>query len=203
MIISAIKQTSPGRLTVCFEDDTEIKSTLGVVTDMRLHSGRELDNDAVSALRLGSERALARDRALEFISRRPMSGKELRDKLLQKGESEDAAEYCVQWLTDNGFLNDESYSAAIARHYAAKGYGEGRIRAELSRRGISRELWDDAVDSMPDNSDKMHKFISARLKDPNDRDQVRKVSQALYRRGYSWEDIRSAMNSYNADTEEY
>lgn len=202
MIISSIRQTSPGRLTVCFDDGAEIKSTLGVVTDMRLHSGRVLDEARVEELRLNSGRALARERALEYISRRPMSGKELRDKLLQKGESEDCAQYCVQWLTENGFLNDESYSAAIARHYASKGYGEGRIRAELSRRGIDRELWDDAVEAMPDNSGKIQKFISARLKDPTDRDQIRKVSQALYRRGFSWEEIRAALNSYNADSED-
>ena len=34
---------------------------------------------------------------------------------------------------------------------------------------------------------KIDKFISSRLTDPEDRDQVRKVSAALFRRGYSWE----------------
>lgn len=199
MTISSIRQTSPGRLTVCLESGEEIKSTLSVVTDLRLYTGRDLDEEALALLRLSSSRALARERALELISRRPMSGKELRDKLLRKGEDEDACDYCVDWLTQNGFLNDESYSAAVARHYSAKGYGAGRVRAELSRRGVSRELWDDAIDSMPDNSDKLRKFISSRLRDPDDRDQVRKVSQALYRRGYSWEEIRSALSSFSAE----
>ncbi|MBO5557124.1 MAG: RecX family transcriptional regulator, partial [Oscillospiraceae bacterium] len=121
MQITAIRQTSPGRLTVCLEDGSEIKSSLGVVTDRRLYNGRELDEAELEALRLDSRRALARDRALELISRRPLSAKELRDKLLQKGEDEDAADYCVSWLTEHGFLNDESYAAAVARHYAAKG----------------------------------------------------------------------------------
>jgi regulatory protein len=131
-----------------------------------------------------------------------MSRKELKDKLLQKGEDEDIAEYCVQWLADNGLLDDESYAASVARHYAAKGYGQGRVRTELSRRGINRELWADAVEQMPDNSNKLDKFIAARLKDPEDKAQVRKVTAALYRRGYSWEDIRSAMSRFNAQVEE-
>ena len=203
MIISAIKQTSPGRLTVCFDDGTELKSSLGVVTELRLYSGRELDEEQARELRLLSRRSLARDKALEYVSRRPMSSKEMKTKLLQKGEDEETADYCVQWLESNGFLNDESYSAAVARHYAAKGYGEGRIRTELSRRGVNRELWDDAVAAMPDNAPKLDKLIAAKLKDPSDRDAVGKLCQSLYRRGFSWEDIRAALNRYNADCEEY
>lgn len=203
MLISAIRQTSPGRLTVCLDDGSEIRSTLGVVTDLRLYSGRELDEAAIELLQQSSARALARERALELVSRRPMSKKELREKLIRKGEAEDAAEYCADWLEEHGFINDESYAAAVARHYAAKGYGAGRVRSELSRRGVGRELWDEAVDNMPETDGKIDKFISSRLKDPDDRDQVRKISSALYRRGYSWDEIRSALRRYNAETEEY
>lgn len=201
--ISAIRQTSPGRLTVCLSGGEEIQSTLGVVTDLRLYSGRELDGDELAALRLASSRALAREKALELLSRRPMSRKELKGKLMDKGQDEETAEFCAVWLEERGFLNDESYAAAVARHYAAKGYGAGRIRSELSRRGIDRELWDGALEQLPEPDAKLDRFISARLKDPEDRDEVRKISGALYRRGYSWEEIRSALRRHSAETEEY
>lgn len=203
MLITAIRQTAPGRLTVCLEDGTELKSTLSAVTDLRLYSGRDLDGAGLEALRLSSARSLAREKALEILSRRPMSRQELKNKLLQKGEDEDAAEYCAAWLCENGLIDDESYAAAVARHYAAKGYGQGRIRGELSRRGVDRALWDGALDQMPDNSGKLDRFIAARLKDPEDRDQVRKVTAALYRRGYAWEDIRAALARFHAEPEEY
>ena len=203
MLITAIRQTSSDRVTVALEDESEIRSTLGVVTELRLYAGRELDDGALDELRLKSARALGRERALELISRRAMSRKELRDKLIQKGETEDTAEYCAEWLEENGFLDDEkSYAAAVARHYAAKGYGAGRVRSELSRRGIARELWDTAMEAMPEPDDKLEKFISSRLKDPQDRAQVQKISNALYRRGYSWEEIRSALRRYQAQIED-
>lgn len=196
MIITALRQTSSDRVTVALEDGSEIKSSLGVVTDWRLFSGKTLDEEELALLRRDSSRSLARDRALELISRRLMSQKEVRDKLLQKGVDEDAADYSVNWLSDHGFLNDESYAAAIARHYAAKGYGAGRVRSELSRRGVDRELWDEAVENMPETDGRLDKLIAARLKDPADRDQIRKVSATLFRRGYSWEEIRSALRRY-------
>ena len=201
-IVSALRQTSPGRVTVTLCGGEEIKTTLNVVTDLRLYAGRELDGEELKELRAASRSALARNRAMELLSRRPMSEKELIDKLIRKGEDEETAADCARWLRENGFLNDESYAAAVARHYAAKGYGPGRVRAELSRRGVDRELWDDTLEAMPENTDKLDRFIAARLTDPEDRDQVRKVSAALYRRGYSWEEIRSALRRFNAETEE-
>lgn len=201
MIITDIRQTSPGRLTVGFDDGSEVKSTLGTVTDMRLFSGRDLDDAEYEDFLLKSRRSLARERALELISRRSMSRHELKRKLMDKGEDEDTAEYCVNWLSQNSLIDDESYARALGRHYAAKGYGAGRLRAELSKRGIDRELWDESLSSMPINEGKIDKFIAARLKDPSDREQVRKVSAALYRRGHSRDDIRAALERFEAEAE--
>lgn len=203
MMIISIRQTSPGRLTVGFDDGTEIKSTLGTVTDLRLFSGKELDDDTFEALRINSARSIARERALEIVSRRLMSRKEVYDKLLLNGVDADTAEYCVGWLEKNGFINEENYAAAVARHYALKAYGAGRVKAELSRRGIERELWDDALSSMPESDEKLDRFIASRLTDPEDREQIRKISSSLYRRGYSWDEIRSAMARYSIQKEDY
>ena len=203
MTVRAIRQTAPERLLVLLSDGTELPSTLGAVTELRLRVGQELDDTALEALRTVSRRALARDRALELISRRPMSRRELCDKLIQKGESEDTAAYCAAWLAERGLLDEAAYTAALARHYAARGYGEGRVRAELSRRGLPRELWEEALAAMPQPEDKLDRLIDARLKDPEDRSQVRKISNALYRRGYSWDEIRSALRRHGAGTEEW
>lgn len=203
MTVTAIRQTSPGRLIVSFDNGEEIRSSLSAVTELRLYSGRELDEAALEEFRRLSARALAREKALELISRRSMSRKELMDKLISKGENEDVAQYCARWLEENGFIDEHRYAQQIARHYAAKGYGAGRVRAELNRRGLSRELWDEAFEAMPAGDDKLDKFIASRLKDPEDRDEVRKVSNALYRRGYSWEEIRSALARHSAMQEEY
>ena len=203
MTVSSIRQTSPGRLTVCLEDGSEIKSTLTAVTDLRLYSGRELDEDELGELRLCSERSLAREKALEYLSQRQMSCRELKTKLTVKGMAEDTADYCIQWLMERQLIDEESYAAAVVRHYAAKGFGEGRVRQELQRRGIDRELWEEALEQMPEGTDKLDRFIAARLTDPDDQGQVRKISAALFRRGYSWEEIRSALRRFQGEAGDY
>lgn len=202
MTVTALRQTSPDRVTVCLSGGEEIRATLNVVADLRLYVGCELEEESLQKLREASSLALTKSRALELLGHRPMSAKEMFDKLVRKGETEANAAACVRWLLDNRLLDDESYAAAVARHYAAKGYGAGRIRSEFYRRGIDRELWDAALAEKPAGQGALDKFIAARLRDPEDREQVRKLSAALFRRGWSWEEIRSALRRYSVEPED-
>ena len=200
--IASLRQTASERVSVLLEGGEEIKTTLNVVTDRRLYAGRELDEQELEALRAAAASARTRQRALELLSRRAMSEKELFDKLVKKGEDEHAAAAAVAWLVQNRLLDDESYAAALARHYSARGYGAGRVRQELQRRGLDRSLWDEAIGQVKPSQDKLDKFIAARLKDPEDHDQVRKVTAALLRRGFGWDEIREALARFRAEPED-
>ena len=199
--ITSLRQTAPERVSIALSNDEEIASTVGVVADLRLYRGQELDEGRLEEIRNASVLALLKGKALELLSRRPLSAKELNDKLLQKGADPKSAAACVRWLLDQRLLDDESYAAAVARHYAARGYGPGRIRQELSRRGVPRDYWDEALGQRPDNTEKIDKLIAARLHDPDNRDEVRKVTAVLFRRGFGWDEIRAALARFSAEAE--
>ena len=199
--IASLRQTAPERVSIALSSSEEIASTVGVVANLRLYRGQELDEGRLEEIRNASALALLKGKALEILSRRPLSAKELNDKLVQKGADPKSAAACVRWLLDQRLLDDESYAGAVVRHYAAKGYGPGRIRQELSRRGVPRDYWDEALGQRPDNTEKIDKLIAARLHDPDDRDEVRKVTAALFRRGFGWDEIRAALARFSAEAE--
>lgn len=90
------------------------------------------------------------------------------------------------------------------RHYAAKGYGAGRIRSELYRRGIPREAWDDAMQELPEQDEQIDALLRRRLRsDTPDRDELRRASDYLYRRGFGRDEIRAAIARYQDNFEEY
>ncbi len=204
MRITALRQTSAEHVTAVLENGEELKTTLGVVTMLRLFGGRELDEEEFAALQRESARALTREKALGILAQRQMSAKELARRLRDKGADEDTAAWCVAWALEHGLIDEQSYAAAIGRHYAARGYGGGRIRQELQRRGIPRELWEEAEAAVPEGTgeEKLERFIAARLRNPADRDAVRRVSASLYRRGYSGEEIRAALARFSVEAEE-
>ena len=200
-VIEALRQTSAETVTVVLAGGEEIAATLNTVTDLRLYRGQELSGGELEELRAAAALSLMKRRAVEMLSRRSLSSRELYDKLVRKGEDPQGAAACVRWLQDNRLLDDRSYASSIVRHYSAKGYGPARIRSELSRRGIEKDLWGEVLSMRPDNVDKIDAFIAARLHDPEDRDQVRKVTAALFRRGFGWDEIRAALSRFRAEAE--
>ena len=142
----------------------------------------------------------AKARALKILEKRDVSRKMLIDKLTEKGSSPEDAEEVADWLTELRVIDDERYAGLVVRHYAAKGYGERRIKEELYHRGVSRELWDGALEEMPEQDDAVLRFVRSRLRgaEPSD-ENLRKIINALQRRGHSWEDIHAAVEHIRAE----
>ena len=73
-------------------------------------------------------------------------------------------------------------------------------RAGLRRRGVPRELWDDALDQLPDSQETLQTLIRKKcrgsLSDPRE---AKRLRDALLRRGFSWEQVRRAMGLSLAD----
>lgn len=201
--LTDLKQTGPERFLARFDNGEELRTTLAVVTELSLYSGRTLTEDELSAVRDASARSRCRQRALRIIGARAMSVKELTDRLKEKGESPENAEDAAQWLLDMRLLDDAQYAAMCVRHYAARGYGPGKIRNELYRRGIARELWDEALEELPEQDDRIDALLRRKLKsDTPDRAELRKAADYLYRRGFGCDEIHAALARYSELSEE-
>ena len=127
-----------------------------------------------------------------------MSVKELTDRLKEKGESPENAEDAAAWLQEMHLLDDAQYAAMCVRHYAAKGYGAGRIRAYVS------DWFDPEKVKLPEQDDQIDTLLRRRLRsDTPDRDELRRASDYLYRRGFGRDEIRAAIARYQDNFEEY
>lgn len=160
-----------------------------------LRPGMDLAEDVLEELNRAAARSLTRQQAAEMAGRRMLSQKELSDRLVKKGTDPQEAQETAQWLADLGAVDDAAYAGVIVRHYAAMGYGPGRVRQELQRRGIPQELWDDALALLPEGEEAIERFIRSKCKGkPLDRETQRKLAAALQRRGFSWQEIRPVLN---------
>ena len=122
----------------------------------------------------------------------------MRTRLIGKGEDPENAEETVKWLVDLGYINDPDYAEQIVKHYCGKGYGSSRIRDELYKRGIPRDLWDDKLSQLDDEEmyDAALEFLKKKLRDSKNEDDLRRASETLVRRGFSYDEARSAISRY-------
>lgn len=168
-----------------------------------LRPGMDLAEDVLEELYRAAARSLTRQQAAEMAGRRMLSQKELSDRLVKKGTDPQEAQETARWLADLGAVDDAAYAGVIVRHYAAMGYGPGRVRQELQHRGVPRELWDDALAQLPDPEEAIDRFLTAKLRGKTpDRATLQRLSAALQRRGFSWQDIRPALARLDREPED-
>ena len=131
-----------------------------------------------------------------------MSSREIGKRLAAKGESDEDTRETVKWLEDIGAVNDAEYASQIVKHYRAKGYGAARIKDELFRRGIPKELWEAALEALegPGSEeiveDATFGFLDKKLKGSTEKDDLRRAAGALCRRGFSYEEAKAAVSRY-------
>ncbi len=191
------------RVLVFLEEGDPLRITGHELLQFGLYPGMDLSPQLVVQLQAAGQRSESRVKAAQLASGRMLSRKELTDKLSRKGIDPDTAEETADWLESLGAVDDVAYAGVIARHYAASGYGPGRVRQELQKRGVSRELWDDALSQLPDSADAIDRFLQKKLSGRTpDRALLKKLSDALLRRGFSWSDIRPALNRLGEEIDE-
>lgn len=219
-----------GRWLVWLDDASLVRVGEGDVVSLGLYAGKELSDPEGEALAAAGERSKLMERAVGLLSLRPMSRKELLDKLCapprQKREKypydklDDApdpeilqaqrealrerAEAVADRLAELGLLNDEEYARTVVRHYAAKGYGPRKLRDELYRRGVPREFWENAMEEREPDDSQLDKLARQKLRggEPT-RENLKKVSDYLARRGYGWEEISAALERIRREGEDY
>ena len=201
-----------GRWLCQLEDGTLLTIGEGEVASFGLGTGVELSPEKVEAITAAARLTRVKEKALELLSARPLSRKELVDKLTARPRNRDkepiadreSAEAAADRLEELGYLNDEAYARTVAEHYAAKGWGPARIREELYRRGVPRDYWDGALEELAAPDDAIDAFLRKKLRgaDLTDPKTWKRAADALARRGFRWEEIKEGLRRYGGAMEE-
>ena len=192
-----------GRVLVFLGDGACLKITEQELLDFGLRSGDELDGETLERLKKAAGVSNTRAAAADLIGKRAMSRRDLERKLQEKGASETEARYAAEWLEAIGALNDAEYAAALVRHYSRLGYGPARVREKLYEKGVPRELWEDALEELPEESGQVDAFLQSKLRGRTpDEKEKRRLTNALLRRGFPWGEVKAAWRRLGEEMQE-
>lgn len=192
-----------GRVLVFLEDGACLRITEQELLDFGLRSGDELDDRTLQRLKEAAGVSNVKATAADLVGKRAMSRRDLERKLQNRGASETEARYAAEWMEAIGAINDADYAAVLARHCADLGYGPQRVREKLYEKGVPRELWDDALDALPDSAGQIDAFLERKLRGrvPDQREKKR-LCDALLRRGFSWPEVKAGLNRLGSEIED-
>ena len=145
----------------------------------------------------------SRDYALRLIEFRDRTEKELCEKLVGKGYDENQIEDTVEFLKNYGYIDDKRYASHfISDAINLKKWGKIRIRSELLRKGIDREIVDFAIEDAFSqiDDDRVLLQMQSRFKDADfsNMKERNRIFGFFIRRGFTPDEIKDAMNKMSS-----
>ena len=161
--------------------------------------GQPISELKTAELLLKDEQARAFEAAAVFLSYRPRSEREVRDRLRKKDFPEPVIEATVERLKHLRLLDDEEFARYwIEQRQTHRPRGARLLRLELRQKGIAADTTTEAVETSAEEEDPVDAACRAAerkahsLRNLDDREFAQKLSQFLVRRGFDYEAARTA-----------
>ena len=164
-----------------------------------LRVGDEIDAEAYIGRVAAVQFADAYEAALTSLDACARSSRELAASLRRKGYVEPVIEAVMERLTESGLIDDARYAMRMAELQASKPVGIYAFKRKLRGKGISEEDAEEALAAFDDAQQQAAALEAARrlfrkYEALPEREARAKLSQALARRGFSWDAIGSALD---------
>jgi len=199
-------QRDAGRVSIFLDGRFTLGLGATIAEEHGLRVGQALSAVEVTALREREELGKAVDKALAFLTSRPRSIREVRDRLKEKEIPPDTIDAVVTRLEGWGYVGDEDFARYwIENRGANQPRGKRLLRQELWRKGVERETVDQVLDELAvDEAGGALALARKRLnqlRGYDEQTQRRRLAAFLQRRGYDWPTVKGAIDTLFAETE--
>ncbi len=195
-----------GRKRITFESGWQVWLAKRQEPPFPLEEGTEIDRESFLKQILMFQYPSALDRAVALLAQRPHSKGEIRARLENACYNPEVISLVLYKLEKENLVDDSDFAVQWVQSRMKK-YGTARIFRELRLKGVDPETAEKALMSATEEKqlERAAEFAARKLRslrDPADRRKAyRSVTEALVRRGYSWETARKAFEAACGNTE--
>lgn len=172
-----------------------------------LHKGLKITEKTKTEIENESGLNKIKEAIIKYVSYRPRSEKEIRDNLvLKKGKDVNLVDaMLLKMREDNSQLVDDKFFAKwFAENRMNHGtHGPQKIKAELFKKGIDSKIINSVLKEIENREEmieikeqKIKDFIAkkkGKIKAKNDFERKQKLSQALMRKGFNYNDFKDLL----------
>lgn len=170
-----------------------------------LQPGEGIDPEEYAGRLSSVQAADCYEAALCMLDQAAQTSSDLLAKLKRRGYAEPAARAVVERLVGNGLIDDTRYAERLAHSQLSKPVGAYAVRRKLMAKHLPEEAIEAAMENFDSEqqsqacceaAEKLWRKYSALPP----REGRAKLSQALARRGFSWDAISSAVDKIVSDS---
>lgn len=165
--------------------------------DLQIH--QELEESFIEDVIKAEEQTKVTTAALNLISYRQRSIKEIYDKLKEKGFEESFIHKSIEYCKELNYLNDKHFAQSfINDKQNLNRFGSKRIKYELIKKGISKNIIEEQLNIDPDEEYEIALVLAERkmnsYKNDDRNSTYRKLSGFLLRKGYPYDVVKKVLN---------
>ena len=194
-----IQKRNKERVNIYLDGEYALSISAELVYKENLKVKDNVDIDKIKSVADKEAYIKCKNSAIRIIEKALKTEKEVIEKLKLKGYEDKHIEASIQFLKQYNFLNDDYYAEAFVRD-KLNGKGSQRIKQELMRKGISKDIIEDKLNDIDKTAEKdvakrlAEKKIKVIKKSEKD---IYKVSGKLYRflisKGYSYDIVKEVV----------
>ncbi len=204
MLITAVEPRKKMFSAVYIDGEFAFKLDTQTLIENHICAGVEIDDERLKELIELSDERRAKNKALNLIAYKDRTKKELIQRIKQD-YSEESAINATTRMEELGLIDDEKYARRMAEQWINKKHMSQRaVKYKLREKGIDRELIEEILLELEiDPKEQIQRLLETKYRNKlYDEQSIKRTVQALQRMGYSWYDIKPAIDEY-IDEEEY
>jgi regulatory protein len=171
-----------------------------LLVDFDLYKGKELTETEITRIKEGESLSKCLDKAYRFLSYRPRSEKEMRDKLLEKFPTA-MVEEAIKRLKKFNLVNDTEFARAWINSRST-GRGSRALSFELQRKGVAKGIIEEALTDLDQDQEYQAAVAQVQKKSKYQNlskdEAYKKIAPFLSRRGYSYEVIKKVIEEVSS-----
>lgn len=200
--MSTVTELKPvqGCMRVAFDDAPSLRIRKCHFAKLPLEEGDEIDPEEYVNRVASLQFADAYESALTSLDASARTASEIDRSLRMKGFVAPVAEAVVERLKENGLIDDQRLAARLAETQLTKPVGLYAMKRKLRAKGVSDEDAAEALEGFDDDQQRAAAIQAARkllrrYENLPVRECRGKLSQALARRGFSWDAVSAAVEA--------
>lgn len=175
----------------------------------RLKENSEIDENTLKNAIFESEVKSAFEKAIDYISSRIHTKKELFDKLFKKGFEKKVVDSAIFKLEEYNYVNDELFAKTFVQENYK--YSKKMLENKLKQKGVSSEIISNVLELNTDEKEEelcekqLKKLLKSKNKNDFSKEELQKIYMSLFRKGFEFDLIKKVCRNVlvqNLDEEE-
>lgn len=204
MNITKIEKYKGNTYEIEFDDGEKEYLNIDIISDYHLKAPMSLPESAWEQVSYANKLRTAKERALYLLDYKDYSYTELFKKLEQNYPTQVCFDTMAR-LVEIGVINDKRYAVNMARRLVeVKGFGYYRCVREMRLKGLDNEFIEEALATYRETTvERLKELVEEKYAHKiRDKKSLDKVKNALVRLGYSFSQVKEALEDYTFEDDD-